>query len=86
MIPYFSIIVGVFLFDLLTKYLVRSFVPFGSGIPLLPFFSLVHVENTGVAFGFFQGKNTLLLILGLLVLSGLLVWGSNRKTPTIIEK
>ncbi len=53
--------------------LVRSRLPLGSEMNLLPFFSLTHVENTGIAFGLFQGQNTLFIVSGIF-LSGVLIW------------
>ncbi len=54
-----------------SKALVRAQMPMGSEIPLLPFFSLVHVTNTGIAFGFFQNKNTFFILLGIIVIIAL---------------
>ena len=48
--------------------------PLGSEISLLPFFSLSHVKNTGIAFGLFQGKNFLFTIVGLFVMAALIVF------------
>ncbi|OVE77497.1 signal peptidase II [bacterium F11] len=72
---YISIIFLVFVFDFLTKAMIRSNLSLGAEIHLLPIFSLVHVRNTGVAFGFFQGRNTFFLVLGLVVILVLMVWG-----------
>ena len=51
-----------FLLDLLTKGWIRNSLDIGQEIPILPFFSLVHIQNTGVAFGMLQGRNTILMI------------------------
>lgn len=67
-----SLLSGVFVFDFLTKFLVRTQLVLGQEIELLPFFSLVHVQNTGVAFGLFQGKNLLFLALGTIVVGTLI--------------
>lgn len=66
----------VFLFDLLTKWLVLKYIPIGGSIAVIPnFFDLVHVRNTGAAFGmlaslgeairvpFFYGISALALII-----------------------
>lgn len=54
----------MFLLDQLTKWLVLQGIGFGTEIPVIPgFFSLVHVTNTGAAFGMLQGKNTFFIIL-----------------------
>jgi signal peptidase II len=75
MIPFFSIAAVVYIFDFVTKHVVRERLPLGAEIHLLPFFSLVHVRNTGVAFGYFQGNNAALLVVGLLMTFVLIYWG-----------
>lgn len=48
----------IFLLDQLTKWWVIHTIPYGSGIPVIPgYFDLVHVRNTGAAFGMFAGAN-----------------------------
>lgn len=48
----------IFLLDQLTKWWVIRAIPYGSGIPVIPgYFDLVHVRNTGAAFGMFAGAN-----------------------------
>lgn len=56
----------VYLLDVISKIAIRTRLPFGSEIQLLPFFSIVHVTNTGVAFGLFQGKNILFAVVGVI--------------------
>jgi len=75
MINFFSIIAGVYVVDLLSKTLIRQNLPRGAEVALMPFFSLVHVENTGVAFGMGQGKNLIFLVLGLGVVAVLFFLG-----------
>ncbi len=53
--------------DFVTKEIIRRSLSFGQEIPVLPFFSIIHINNTGVAFGLFQGKNLLFLCSGLLM-------------------
>jgi len=72
---FWAIASALFLLDLGTKYWVRSAMPLGSEIPVLPFFSLVHIQNTGVAFGLFQGRNLFFLLFGLIVVGGLVWYG-----------
>lgn len=74
MAPFFGIIVSVYALDLLTKVIVRARMPLGAEIPLAPFFSLVHVTNTGIAFGFFQGRNLIFIGLGVVVMTALIVY------------
>lgn len=77
MVLFSLILSGVYLADLLTKIAVRRFMPLGSEIKLLPFFSLTHVENTGIAFGLFQGNNGALIVMGVAVM-GFIGWLSYR--------
>jgi signal peptidase II len=59
----------LFLLDQLTKWLVLQDIGFGTEIPVIPgFFSLVHVTNTGAAFGMMQGNNTFFIILAVVAL------------------
>lgn len=60
--------------DILTKEWVRSFPPDGETIYKLGFVRIIHITNTGSAFGAFQGYAlvlTIVAILGLFLLSGL---------------
>jgi signal peptidase II len=51
-IYYLSITVAVILFDLWTKWLVVRRIDLHEAVPIIPnFFQLVHVRNTGAAFG-----------------------------------
>ena len=70
----FIFLIGfVYFLDVLTKVAVRRFMPLGSDIPVTSFFSLVHVENTGIAFGMFQDKNIYFAIFGA-VLVGFMIF------------
>lgn len=44
----------VLILDIVTKALVRAGLDMGESIALLPFLSITHVQNTGIAFGLFQ--------------------------------
>jgi len=66
--------------DLLTKTWVRSY-PEGLVIHELGFLRLVHVQNTGAAFGLFQGHSFILVIVdivGIAVLLALVVFFRGR--------
>ncbi len=63
--------------DQLTKYLVRAQFALGESLPLLPFFQLTYVTNTGAAFGMFgsaQKANVFFIIFTVAVLVGSAVW------------
>lgn len=74
MLPFIGIFLSVYLLDLVTKMAVRARMTEGAEIHILPFFSLVHVKNTGIAFGLFQDRNTLFIALGVAVMATLLVY------------
>lgn len=63
--------------DQLSKAIVRSAIPLGSYYSLwdwlTPFARFVHITNTGVAFGMFQGNNALFIILAAIV-SVVIMW------------
>jgi signal peptidase II len=65
------IVVGL---DQLTKHTVAASVPAGETHKFLPLINLVHVRNTGVAFGFFSGGGALVLTLTLLALAVLVFY------------
>lgn len=64
--------------DQITKAWVRTNIPFGGTWSpwewLTPFARLVHWNNTGVAFGMFQGNNMLFSILAVIVASGIIYY------------
>ena len=45
----------VVVLDQLTKWIIRSSVHLHENIPLLPFFDITHLRNTGAAFGILKG-------------------------------
>ena len=65
----------VVLLDRLSKAWVRHHFQLGESRALTPWFSLTFVQNTGTAFGLFQGNNKALLILAFLIL-GVLLYGA----------
>jgi signal peptidase II len=75
-----------FLLDQLTKFLVRAYLPFGSSYPATGFFRFTHAENTGSAFGLFQGHNTPLIVIsfvGILVLA--MVYQSQPRPTNLLR-
>jgi len=55
--------------DQFTKFLVLRFIPPNSSLALIPnFFDLVHVTNTGAAFGSFKNNNGFFIVLSCLAL------------------
>ncbi|MBI4676032.1 MAG: signal peptidase II [Elusimicrobia bacterium] len=73
------LVAGLFLADRLTKaWALRSLRPI-EGIPVLPFFRLTYVENTGAAFGMGPRRNGLFIAVAAVLLVGLLYW--RRRWP-----
>jgi signal peptidase II len=56
------------------KALVRSGIGLGGQVDLIPGVHLVHVRNSGVAFGFFAGGGWLLVLVGAAALTALLAF------------
>jgi signal peptidase II len=76
--------------DQATKLLVLRHIGFGTEVPVIPgFFSLVHVTNTGAAFGVMQGNNAFFIVLALVALAVVfgLLWrdrpAANRPRPRL---
>jgi signal peptidase II len=76
--PLFPVLaIVILLLDQITKSIVIQKMPLHDSIPLLPFFSLTHVRNTGAAFGIFPGANAIFIVVMVLVLAVLTI--SHRK-------
>lgn len=68
----------VIVLDRITKAAVVGGIAVGDVHKFLPAIQLVHVRNSGVAFGFFAGGGALVLVLTLLALGALLVYFALR--------
>ncbi len=71
-----------FLLDQLTKFLVRAYLPFGHSYPGSGFFRFTHAENTGSAFGLFQGHNTPLIFISFVGIFVLAMIYQSQPRPT----
>ncbi len=69
-----ALAVLVVVVDRITKHLVVTGIAVGDEHKFLPAVNLVHVRNSGVAFGFFSGGGALVLILTFAALGALLVY------------
>lgn len=69
----------VVVLDQLTKYLVRTYLPFGQSFPEDGFVRLTHVTNTGMAFGLLQDNAATLLWVGVVALALVFVF---YRSPT----
>ena len=68
------VVAAVLIVDQVTKHTIASGIDAGQSKRFLPGISLVHVRNTGVAFGFFSGGGTVVLVFTLVALTALLVY------------
>lgn len=68
------VVVAVVALDQLTKALVRGGIDVGEEDSVLPAVSLVHVRNTGVAFGAFSGGGIVVVALVAVALAALLYY------------
>src|ERR1700735_3341380 len=69
-----AVVAIVLVVDRITKHAVVSGIAVGDVHKFLPGVKLVHVRNSGVAFGFFSGGGALVLVLTLAALAALLVY------------
>ncbi|MEO6847621.1 MAG: signal peptidase II [Chthoniobacterales bacterium] len=70
---FFYLALPLYFLDQLTKYLVVRSIAFGDSITVIPgFFDVVHVVNTGAAFGMLQNKNFFFVALALVALGVLI--------------
>jgi signal peptidase II len=74
------LVVVVLVLDQLTKRAVIAHIPVGTTQKFLPAVNLVHIHNSGVAFGFFAGGGAVVLILTLTALSALVIYFLRRPT------
>jgi signal peptidase II len=75
-----GVIAVVLIVDRITKAAVNSGIAIGDVHKFLPAVNLVHVQNSGVAFGFFSGGGALVLVLTLVALGALIVYFLLRPT------
>lgn len=79
---------GILLFALIAdqaiKYLVEQYLPLHSAVDLMPFLSLFHSRNTGVAFSLFSGVDGLWLGFLVLAITIFIVVVAIRTDPTQI--
>ena len=73
-----AVLGAVLVADQLTKHFVRSDIALGQVNKVVPGLNLVHVRNTGVAFGFFSGGGALVLAFTLAALAVLLGYFAMR--------
>jgi signal peptidase II len=65
---FWSVALGVFVLDRLTKYLVIHSLEVGQSLPLFPFFQISHVRNTGTFFGLLPHAQLFFILFALAVI------------------
>lgn len=73
------VVFAVIVLDRLTKHWAIVSLQPRAEIPVFKYFSLTYVENTGVAFGMFRGRNSPLIAVAILLAGGLIWW--RRSVP-----
>ena len=73
-IVFFSLALLVIVADQLSKIWVRSNLAIGEPLPPTGLFRLIHVRNTGAAFGLFQDHSFLLTIVALVGVTAILIF------------
>jgi signal peptidase II len=73
--------------DLLTKEWIRTY-PLGGVIQQIGFLRIIHIQNTGAAFGLFQGQSTALAIVAVVEVVVLLTlaYFVYRRLPYLVTK
>jgi signal peptidase II len=79
-----TIVAAVLVLDRVTKHAVVSGIAVGDVHKFLPGVQLVHVRNSGVAFGFFAGGGALVLVLTLAALAALVTYFARRPTRRLL--
>jgi len=75
----FWVALAVVLGDRLSKFIVRTRLPLGESIPVIPgVFYLTHVENPGAAFSLLTNRRPLLVIIAIVVVAGIIVVSRQR--------
>jgi signal peptidase II len=75
-----ALVVAVLILDQVTKHAVIANIPVGTTQKFLPAVNLVHIHNSGVAFGFFAGGGILVLVLTFVALAALVIYFLRRPT------
>ncbi len=75
-----ALVAAVLILDRLTKHAVIANIPPGTTQKFLPAVNLVHIHNSGVAFGFFAGGGAAVLVLTFAALAALVIYFLRRPT------
>ena len=80
-------VIFLIVIDLLTKDWIRAY-PLGGVIQQIGFLQIIHIQNTGAAFGLFQGQSTVLAIVAVVEVMVLLAlaYFVYRRLPYLVTK
>jgi len=80
-------VIFLIVIDLLTKEWIRAY-PLGGVIQQIGFLQIIHIQNTGAAFGLFQGQSTVLAIVAVVEVMVLLAlaYFVYRRLPYLVTK
>lgn len=68
-LPHLAFVIALVVLDQYLKYVIRQSLRLGQSIQVTPFLQIIHLENTGIAFGFFYGMNIALIFVMLLIIA-----------------
>lgn len=66
---FFLPVLAILFLDQASKIVLEKLLPLGHSVPVLPFFALTHVQNTGAAFGILAQSNKLFIGLTVVILA-----------------
>jgi signal peptidase II len=74
-LPFFGVALGVFIFDLITKSIVRANLAIGESWPDDDWLvKLTHVTNSGAAFGILQGQGVFLAVTAVIAIGAIVFY------------
>jgi signal peptidase II len=74
-----AVVAAVLIADQLTKQLVRSSIALGDSRHLLPGITLVHAQNSGIAFSLFTGSEAGVIVVAAVVLGAVLTYFARHR-------
>ncbi|MDA0990824.1 MAG: signal peptidase II [Verrucomicrobia bacterium] len=78
---------GLAVIDQLTKHLVQEHIHLGGAVTVVPgFFDLRYIQNTGAAWGIFQGRNSWLVAVSIIMLATLVTCRRYFITPALSSR
>ena len=83
---YYLIILGLIIFDQISKFIVKRFMDIGESIGIIPgMLNITYIQNRGAAFGMLQGRQLIFVFIGVVVV-GYGLYFISRRDVSRIEK